>query len=316
MTSRAPAFEIDLPATSANLGPAFDAAALALDLYLRIRAQSAADFASRATGLDAEICGDPDSIIFKTYREVLESAGHPAPPIALEIENQIPIGKGFGSSAAARLAGIALAVHFGGLSLTDGQILNEAARREGHPDNAAACWLGGLVVTKQGEREVIALRLETPARWSLLLVVPDQPLSTDTGRRVLPERYTRGDVVSNIQGALLLISALSQGRPDLLPQAFDDRFHQPYRTTLCPLLDPVRALAGQHGILGAVLSGAGPAVLVFVEEGAPLERVKSHVENAVAFAGLKAGVLVTTVASCGGRDSRRILAATPGEAGR
>jgi len=316
MTTRASAFEIDLPATSANLGPAFDAAALALDLYLRVRAQAAADFSIRAAGLDADICSDPDSIIFKIYREVLEAAGKQIPPIALEIENQIPIGKGFGSSAAARLAGIALAVHFAGLSLTDGQILNEAARREGHPDNAAACWLGGLVVTKQAADEVVALRIETPPRWSLLLVVPDQPLATEKGRRVLPERYTRGDVVSNVQGALLLISALAQGRADLLPQAFDDRFHQPYRTTLCPLLDPVRALAGEAGILGAVLSGAGPAVLVFVDRTVSLDQARNHVAEAVARAGLKADVLVTGVASCGGRDSRRSLVAAPGGARR
>ena len=311
--TRPPAFEIDLPATSANLGPAFDAAALALDLYLRIRAQAAAEFSIRATGLDAEICSNPDSIIFKTYREMLEAADRQVLPLALEIENQIPIGKGCGSSASARLAGIALAAHFGGLSLDDGQVLQEAARREGHPDNAAACWLGGLVVTKQAEREVVSLRVETPPRWSLLLVVPEQPLSTEKGRRVLPERYTRGDVVANVQGALLLISALAQGRADLLPQAFDDRFHQPYRTTLCPLLDPVRALAGQACILGAVLSGAGPAVLVFVEQKVPAEQARRHVADVVVRAGLKADVLITSIATCGARDSRRSLAAAPGD---
>ncbi len=316
MTSRAPAFEIDLPATSANLGPAFDAAALALDLYLRVRAQVAPDFSLRARGVDAEICANPDSIILKTYREVLEAAGAAVPPIALEIENEIPIGKGFGSSAAARLAGIALAAHFGGLPLTDGQIMNEAAGREGHPDNAAACWLGGLVVTKQTESEVVALRLDIPPRWSLLLVVPDQPLSTEKGRRVLPERYTRGDVVANVQGALLLISALGQGRPDLLPRAFDDRFHQPYRATLCPLLEPVRALAGKAGILGAVLSGAGPAVLVFAEQTVPVEETRQHIAEAVARAGLKAEVLITAVASCGARDSRRLLASAQGDGRR
>ncbi|MBZ5645634.1 MAG: homoserine kinase [Acidobacteriia bacterium] len=314
MTTRAPAFEIELPATSANLGPAFDAAALALDLYLRLRAQPASDFSIRAEGVDADICGNRDSIILKTYCEVLEAGGGTAPPIALQIENEIPIGKGFGSSAAARLAGIALAMHFGGLSLTDGQVLNEAARREGHPDNAAACWLGGLVVTKQTEREVVALRIDTPARWSLLLIVPDQPLATEKGRRVLPERYTRGDVVANVQGALLLISALGQGRPDLLPWAFDDRFHQPYRATLCPLLEPVRALAGKAGILGAVLSGAGPAVLVFADQTVPVDETKRHIAEAVARAGLKAEVHATAVASRGARDSRKVLA--EGEARR
>ena len=113
--------ELVLPATSANLGPAFDAAALAFAMYLKVRAQTAAEFSITARGRDPEICGRVENhLILTTYREVLQEAGKPVRPLALDIDNQIPIGKGCGSSAAARLAGIALAVHFGKLKL-DGQ---------------------------------------------------------------------------------------------------------------------------------------------------------------------------------------------------
>ena len=112
--------ELVLPATSANLGPAFDAAALAFGLFLKIRATSADKFSIEARGRDADICGRVENhLILTTYREVLEEAGKPVRPLALNIDNQIPIGKGCGSSAAARLAGIALAVHFGTLRWTD-----------------------------------------------------------------------------------------------------------------------------------------------------------------------------------------------------
>ena len=147
-----------LPATSANLGPAFDAAALAFDLFLRVRARTAPEFSITATGRDPEICGRVENhLILTTYREVLQAEGKPVPALALSIDNQIPIGKGCGSSAAARLAGIALAVHFGRLRWTDSRIVGEASRREHHPDNAAACWMGGLAVARmssEGEAQV------------------------------------------------------------------------------------------------------------------------------------------------------------------
>src|SRR5579864_593438 len=138
-----------LPATSANLGPAFDAAALAMDFYINIDASPADEFLINATGRDSEICANlDDHLILNTYREVLEAAGRPALPLSLKVANEIPIGKGCGSSAAARLAGIALANHFGRLRWTDAQIVGEASRREHHPDNASACWWGGLTVAR------------------------------------------------------------------------------------------------------------------------------------------------------------------------
>jgi homoserine kinase len=146
-------FSLSLPATSANLGPAFDAAALAFGLNLKLRARTAAAFSIAARGRDPEICGQIDKhLILTTYREVLQSEGKPVQPLALAIDNQIPVGKGCGSSAAARLAGIALAVHFGRLKWSDSRIIGEASQREHHPDNASACWMGGLTVAKMSKR--------------------------------------------------------------------------------------------------------------------------------------------------------------------
>src|SRR3954469_11285513 len=157
-SKKSQALRLSLPATSANLGPAFDAAALAMDFRIKIDARSAERFHISATGRDEAICGKIENhLILDTYREVLTSAGAEVTPLSLRIANDIPIGKGCGSSAAARLAGIALAVHFGGFKWTDDQIIGEASRREHHPDNAAACWLGGLAVARGTERDHVRI---------------------------------------------------------------------------------------------------------------------------------------------------------------
>jgi len=292
-------FELTLPATSANLGPAFDAAALALNLDLKVRAKAASDFSITARGRDPEICGRLENhLILTTYREVLQAEGKPVVPLALQIQNQIPIGKGCGSSAAARLAGIALAVHFGKLRWSDSRIVGEASRREHHPDNASACWMGGLTVAKMsGESEALVARILPKGKWPLLLAIPDQPLSTEEARKVLPAQYSRADAVANIQNSMLLQAAFVQGRPDLLASALEDRIHQPYRAPLCPLLPALQKLAGTDGILGAVLSGAGPSVLVFLHPKANVRSVKVGVSDRLRKLGLKAELISTAIAA-------------------
>src|SRR6202035_4882195 len=165
--------------------------------------------------------------------------------LALKLENQIPIGKGCGSSAAARLAGIALAVHFGGLRWADSRIVGEASRREHHPDNAAACWMGGLAIARlSADGEAQIARIAPQGNWPLLLAVPPQSLPTEHARRVLPSQYSRADAVTNVQNSMLLLAAFIQGRRDLLAAALEDRMHQPYRAALCPLLPALQKLAG------------------------------------------------------------------------
>jgi homoserine kinase len=297
-------FRLRLPATSANLGPAFDAAALALNLYITTEAKPAKAFSIEARGRDKQICGEltEQHLILSTYREVLESNGKNVVPLALRIQNEIPIGKGCGSSAAARLAGIALANHFGNLRWNDWQIIGEASRREHHPDNASACWMGGLTVARMsGDAEAQVVRIQPKGKWPLLLAVPEQALSTEEARRVLPAQYSRADAVTNIQNSLLLLAAFMQARHDLLSAALHDRIHQPYRAPLCPLLPCLQELAGKNGILGVALSGAGPSVIVFVDPPASARKARRLISTYIARSGLHAEVISTSIASRGGR---------------
>jgi homoserine kinase len=301
--SRPKSLRLALPATSANLGPAFDAAALAMDLHIKIEARPASTFSITATGRDEEICGAmEDHLILNTYREILRSRGTKAVPLSLGIENDIPIGKGCGSSAAARLAGIALANHFGHLRWSDAQIIDEASRREHHPDNASACWMGGLTVARMsgaGEAQVACIRPK--GKWPLLLAIPDQALSTEEARRVLPAQYSRADAVANIQNSMLLLAAFTQGRHDLLPAALEDKIHQPYRARLCPLLPCLQELSGEPGILGSALSGAGPSVVVFLDPVSSAQKTRKSISAHLARQGLRAELLLTSIMLRGAR---------------
>ena len=298
-------FRISLPATSANLGPAFDAAALALDLSLRVAATKAKKFSIVATGRDSAICSRvQDHLILNTYREVLESEGKTASPLTLTIANEFPIGKGLGSSAAARLAGIALAVHFGKLRWSRSRIIGEASRREHHPDNAAACWAGGVAVARMcGEAEAQVARFVPRGKWPLLLAIPDEVLPTENARAVLPDKYSRADAVANIQNSMLLLAAFFQGDRKLLASSLMDRIHQPYRAQLCPLLPALQDFPANAGALGAVLSGAGPSVLMFLDPNARAEKTKGRVEARLRERGLKAELVLTSIAKRGGEAS-------------
>jgi homoserine kinase len=256
---------LKLPATSANLGPGFDAAAVALDFYLEIDAVAATEFSIAATGRNAERCGRlEDNLVLEIYKRLLIENERAVVPLAIRMENGIPLGMGCGSSAAGRLAGIALANHFGRLGWDSPRVLEEASGLEGHPDNAAACWLGGFVAAACEGGRVHAARVVPPADWRAIVVFPAKPLATTEARAVLPESYVRADVVQNIQSSALLGLAFAQGLDDLLRLAMRDRVHQPYRASICTLLPRLLPLAGQDGILGVALSGAGPAVLLVV----------------------------------------------------
>lgn len=298
-------FDISLPATSANLGPAFDAAALALDLKLQIRAKKSRTFSIEAIGRDTEICGQLENhLILRTYKEVLASEKKPAPALALKIDNGFSIGKGFGSSAAARLAGIALAVHFGRLRWNSSRIVGEASRMEHHPDNAAACWMGGVTVARmQGDREAQLARLIPKGKWPLMLAIPDEALATEKARAVLPRGYSRADAVANIQNSMLLLAALFQGNRELLASSLEDRIHQPYRAELCPLLPALQGFKAGEGILGVALSGAGPSVLMFLDPTSSAERTRDRVDSRLRSLGLKAELVLTRIAKRGGETS-------------
>ena len=271
-----------LPATSANLGPGFDSVAVALDFSLEIEAEAAPKFRIAAEGRDAARCARlEDNLILETYKKILTAHGRTVAPLALQMTNGIPLGMGCGSSAAGRLAGIALALHFGALDWDTARVLEEGYALEGHPDNVAACWLGGFVATACEGSQVRAAKVTPSAAWRAIVVLPAEPLPTSQARRVLPASYPLKDVVANLQSVSVLGLAFAQGRADLLRVAMCDRIHQPFRAPICPLLPLLLPLVGEQGILGAALSGAGPSVLVVVDGEASLPAAEKAIRGAL-----------------------------------
>jgi homoserine kinase len=287
-----------VPASSANLGPGFDALGLALNIYLECRFRPSARLSIEARGRDADqISTGEDNLVWQTALAVAADTGGRLVPIELIIDNRIPIGKGLGSSAAALTAGVVIADRLLGLRWEPARILDEAARIEGHPDNVAACVLGSIVASAiDSEGVARAVRLELPKRFGVAVVTPDFVLPTVEARAVLPETYSSKDAIFNVQRSALLIAALATGSVDAFPAALEDRLHQPYRLHLVPGLEEALKLRAP-GLLGCALSGAGPSVLVFYERGC--ENVCDLVRQAFRLRGHDSEVLWTEVADHG-----------------
>ncbi|MCU1223884.1 MAG: homoserine kinase [Edaphobacter sp.] len=295
MTTIAP-FHLRLPATSANLGPGFDALGLAMALYLTIDTTPSDGFHIDATGRNADLCASLDNnLILTTYTSVLTTAGRPVSPLHLELHNEIPLGMGCGSSASALLAGVILANHFGNLNWTGQQVLQEACRREGHPDNVAACYLGGMTVSAISDNQVITATYGENLDWKLILAMPSAGLATEKARSLLPPTYSRADAVANIQATALLVSAFALNRGDLLRTAMQDRIHQPYRSEACPLLPRLLPLAQTPDFLGVALSGAGPSVLLIADSTIPTSRLFERIQQAAGDPSIE--IVETTIAA-------------------
>lgn len=271
---RAGTVHVRVPATSANLGPAFDAVGLALALYDDVVARVGDD------GLALDVAGegeeevprDESHLVVRAMRSAFERLGGQPRGIELACANRIPHRRGLGSSAAAIVAGMVMAralVVGGDTALPDSEVLALAVELEGHPDNVAACLLGGLTIAWSGEGGVDAMRLEPDAMISPVVFVPPGGASTDEARNLLPEQVPHTDAVFNAARSALLVTALT-ARPEALLAATEDRLHQPYRAVSigesATLMTKLRA-AG----LPSVISGAGPTVLVLARTPAEVE---------------------------------------------
>jgi len=287
-----------VPASSANLGPGFDAMGLALGIYLECRFRESSELSIHVEGRDAAaISSAEDNLIWQTALAVARDMRMSMPPIALQIRNDIPVGKGLGSSAAALTAGVIIADRLLGLHWKPLRILDEAARLEGHPDNVAACILGSVVASAIHSGGVArTVRLSMPPQFGVGVVVPDFVLPTAHARSVLPDCYPRADAIFNVQRAALLMAAIATGSVSAFPAALEDRFHQPYRAALVPGLDDILKVRAP-GLLGCALSGAGPSILVFYERG--YEQVCDLVRQVFALHGRASEILLAPVAECG-----------------
>lgn len=271
---------VTLPATSANLGPGFDAVGVAMSLALTVEATLAERDSVRARGRDAAACGRlENNLILSSYRAALRSAAAPDHALALEVENEIPLGMGCGSSAAARLAGVALARHFAELPWSDAEVVAEASRQEGHPDNVAACWYGGFTVSVPHPGGVAAATFPCDGSWQLVLALPGAGVATERARGVLPGSYSREDAVHNVQRAALLTAAFAQQQLNLLAVAMQDRMHQPFRREVCSQLQHLDTLQAAPEFAGVALSGAGPALLGILTDRATLHAAEARLHR-------------------------------------
>jgi homoserine kinase len=240
---------VRVPASSANLGPGFDVLAAALGLWMDLEVEEAGRFEVRT---DLSIARDRRNLAVRGF-----SALRPADGVRFTIRSEIPLSGGLGTSAAAYVAGLAAAdaLNGGGADL-----LAEAARLEGHPDNVAAALLGGFVICTGARAE----RLEPPPGLSAVLVVPDRAVRTAKARAALPPEVPMGDAVFNVARASLLVLGLARGDLELVARGLEDRLHQPRRASLYPRSMALVERAPSLGALGATISGAGPSVLLWV----------------------------------------------------
>jgi homoserine kinase len=251
-----------VPATSANLGPGFDAFGLALTLYDELTVTPG------GSGVTVEVTGpgagevplDESHLVVRSIRAGLESLGTSVPGFTLRCENRIPHGRGLGSSSAAIVGGLAAAYGLAGTPLDRAKLVALANEIEGHPDNVAAAVLGGFTIAWTEGAEGRAVRLEPVEGLAAVVFVPDTRVLTKEARGLLPSAVPHGDAAANAGRAALLVAALT-ARPELLMTATEDRLHQEYREPAMP-----ESLALVHKLRGsglpAVISGAGPTVLV------------------------------------------------------
>ena len=257
---------VRVPATSANLGPGYDAVGLALSLSMRISLDRAPYplVEVRGTGTDL-IPHGPDHPAYRAARFVAELVGESDAHFRLVQENAIPPVRGLGGSAAALVGGTVAANDLFGGQIAAPDLLNIVCELDGHPDNAAPALLGGLVIGTLTPEGVSAVRLE-PKELKAVVAVPDFSVSTTAARRALPEKVPHRDAVFNVGRSGLLLGSLATGEYELLRVAMQDRLHQPYRSHLVPGLEDVIEAALANGAYGACLSGSGPTILAFAPE--------------------------------------------------
>jgi len=263
------AFAVSVPATSANLGPGFDSVGIALELRIRADVTVLAAGASPQwsfTGSEAPTHNGLRDEMMRAMRTLFAATGAAPPPLAIVVDNPIPLGRGLGGSAAGAALGLAIAAQLRDPAPDVAELARTITALEGHPDNGVPAIVGGVVVAVAEDEEVIYARFAPPPNLRAFVVVPDFSMPTREARKILPDAYPRRDAVYNVGHAALLGAAFASGNVALLRTAMRDRMHQPFRASFVPGLNEMLAL-DVPGLIGVALSGAGPSVLALGEAG-------------------------------------------------
>jgi homoserine kinase len=268
MTLRIQKAGIQVPATSANLGPGFDCMALALDLWNEVILDSAErDVRVSVEGEGARaLPKDARNRVAQAAIQVFQKAGDPKAGFSIKCSNQIPVSSGMGSSAAAAVGGLVAANAALGSPYSRQNLIQLALPMEIHADNAIAAFVGGLVILSAEDGRILWRRYELPS-MKVCVVIPDCHLSTGESRSILPEKIDHHDAVFNMGKALLVVDALRNADYRLLAEAMQDRLHQSFRLARLAGVEEIIQAAKQAGAAAAVLSGAGPGVIAFAESG-------------------------------------------------
>ena len=254
---------VNIPATSANMGPGLDCLGIALDVWNTVKVfdgNSSVD----VNGYGEEVLPrEETNLVYKGCAEFFRVIEQVVPPVKLVCENNIKLARGMGSSSAALVGGLFAANSYAGNLKSDYEILNIAASWEGHPDNVAPAIFGGMQICLYDNHELIVSSVKVPDDIMAVLFIPEQPMPTEKARKLLSLEISRSDAIYNISRSALLVQAFTTGDMSKLRYATQDKLHQPARQKLFfPMNNIIRA-AMDAGALGAFLSGAGSAILAF-----------------------------------------------------
>lgn len=257
-------FRVRVPASTANLGPGFDAFGMALTVYNEFTVRPATEgvhVTIEGEG-ESELESDEDNLFVQAFARAFAVFGEKPPAIDLHMRNRIPLYRGLGSSASAAVGGLMAANSVLGQALSADRLLQLACDLEGHPDNVAAALFGGLIVcAAEGDELPTYARVPVPRDLHAVVCVPDQHLPTELARKVVPKEVSLGDAVYNVGRAALLLTGIVQADEALIRAGMNDRLHQPYRAAIFPAMAPIMDAALAAGACGSALSGAGSSIL-------------------------------------------------------
>jgi len=279
---------VKVPATTANLGPGFDCFGMALSIYNTVTLE---ETVYPTTGLEINILRDhePDAasltiptdetnIVYKAVELLYSYTGQTPPALRINIQSKIPVAKGLGSSASVIVGGILAANELLGNPADEAALLSIANEVEGHPDNVTPAMVGGFVLSSSEEDgSIVYKKIDWPEDWKIVAAIPDYELATQISRSVLPKTVSIQDAVFNCKRCAMFIEAVNTKDPELMKLAMSDKLHQPYRSRLVPGFDDILQSIGEIDVIGTVLSGAGPSILVITNNN-KVEEIKSRIK--------------------------------------